>query len=37
MTQVFWVGVYPGIDATMLDYMVDTFHKLPKEHLVALS
>ena len=37
MTQVFWVGVYPGIDAAMLDYMIDTFHKLPKEHLVALS
>jgi CDP-6-deoxy-D-xylo-4-hexulose-3-dehydrase len=37
MTQVFWVGVYPGIDAPMLDYMIDTFHKLPKEHLVALS
>jgi len=37
MTQVFWVGVYPGIEANMLGYMVDTFHKLPKEHLVALS
>ena len=37
MTQVFWVGVYPGIDGSMLEYMIDTFHKLPKEHLVALS
>ncbi len=37
MTQVFWVGVYPGINPAMLEYMVDTFHKLPKEHLVAIS
>ncbi|MFL6451414.1 MAG: lipopolysaccharide biosynthesis protein RfbH [Bryobacteraceae bacterium] len=37
MTQVFWVGVYPGIHAAMLEYMVDTFHKLPKEHLAAVS
>ena len=36
MNQVFWVGVYPGITPPMLDYMIDTFHKLPKEHLVAL-
>jgi len=25
MNQVFWVGVYPGIDQQRLDYMIDTF------------
>jgi CDP-6-deoxy-D-xylo-4-hexulose-3-dehydrase len=36
MNQVFWVGVYPGINSEMLDYMLDTFHKLPVQQLVAL-
>jgi CDP-6-deoxy-D-xylo-4-hexulose-3-dehydrase len=36
MNQVFWVGVYPGITAPMLDYMIDLFHRLPVAHLVAL-
>ncbi len=27
MNQVFWIGVYPGITAEMLDYIVDTFHQ----------
>ncbi len=36
MNQVFWVGVYPGIDADMLGYMLDVFHKLPVEQLVAI-
>jgi CDP-4-dehydro-6-deoxyglucose reductase, E1 len=25
MNNVFWVGVYPGISGTMLDYMIDVF------------
>ncbi len=36
MNQVFWVGVYPGITSAMLGYMLDVFHKLPVEQLVAL-
>jgi CDP-4-dehydro-6-deoxyglucose reductase, E1 len=36
MNQVFWVGVYPGISAEMLAYMVDMFHKLPVEQLVVI-
>ena len=36
MNQVFWIGVYPGITAEMLDYMVDVFHQMPVAHLVAL-
>ena len=36
MNQVFWVGVYPGINGEMLDYMLDAFHKLPVQQLVAL-
>lgn len=27
MTQVFWVGVYPGISDAMVDYMVEVFHE----------
>ncbi len=27
MNQVFWVGVYPGIQPEMLSYMVDVFHQ----------
>jgi len=27
MNQVFWVGVYPGLSLTMLEYMIDTFHQ----------
>ena len=37
MNQVFWVGVYPGLSSEMLDYVIDTFHKMPKEHLLALA
>jgi CDP-4-dehydro-6-deoxyglucose reductase, E1 len=28
MNQVFWIGVYPGLDAARLDYVIDTFHEL---------
>ncbi len=30
MNNVFWVGLYPGITQAMLDYMVETFHQIPK-------
>lgn len=36
MNQVFWIGVYPGITPEMLEYVIDSFHKLPVENLVAL-
>jgi len=36
MNQVFWVGVYPGIDSEMLAYMLDIFHRMPAAQLVAL-
>ncbi len=36
MNQVFWVGVYPGISSEMLSYMLDVFHKLPVDQLVAI-
>ncbi len=26
MNQLFWIGVYPGLTAEMLDYVVETFH-----------
>ena len=31
MNQVFWVGVYPGLSGEMIDYILQTFHKLKTE------
>ncbi len=31
MDNVFWVGVYPGIDADARGYMLDVFHRAVKE------
>lgn len=28
MNNVFWVGVYPGLNSQMLDYMIEAFHQL---------
>jgi CDP-6-deoxy-D-xylo-4-hexulose-3-dehydrase len=28
MNNVFWIGVYPGLDAARLDYVIDVFHQL---------
>jgi CDP-6-deoxy-D-xylo-4-hexulose-3-dehydrase len=36
MNQLFWVGLYPGITAEMISYMVDTFHHLPVSHWKTL-
>lgn len=30
MNRVFWVGVYPGLTAEMLDYLIASFHKAVK-------
>jgi CDP-6-deoxy-D-xylo-4-hexulose-3-dehydrase len=30
MNQVFWVGVYPGLSAEMIDYILDVFHELAR-------
>ena len=30
MNQTFWIGVYPGISRTMLDYVLEVFHGIPK-------
>jgi CDP-4-dehydro-6-deoxyglucose reductase, E1 len=30
MNNVFWIGLYPGITQAMLDYMVETFHQIPR-------
>jgi hypothetical protein len=26
MNQVFWIGLYPGLDVPELAYVLDTFH-----------
>ncbi len=28
MNHVFWIGVYPGITAPMIDYVLETFHSM---------
>jgi CDP-6-deoxy-D-xylo-4-hexulose-3-dehydrase len=30
MNNVFWVGLYPGITQSMIDYMTETFHQIPR-------
>ena len=30
MNQVFWIGVYPGLTAETMDYVIATFHELPQ-------
>jgi CDP-6-deoxy-D-xylo-4-hexulose-3-dehydrase len=30
MNNVFWIGVYPGLDTARLDYVIDVFHRLVK-------
>ena len=30
MNQVFWIGVYPGITPAMLEYVLTSFHAIPK-------
>jgi CDP-6-deoxy-D-xylo-4-hexulose-3-dehydrase len=30
MNQVFWIGVYPGIQGQILDYMLETMKALPE-------
>lgn len=29
MNQAFWIGVYPGLSDGMLEYVIETFHRLP--------
>jgi CDP-4-dehydro-6-deoxyglucose reductase, E1 len=36
MNQVFWIGVFPGLSPTMLDYIIDVFHKMPVSQLATL-
>ena len=31
MNNVFWVGVFPGLSAPMLDYMIETFHVVVRQ------
>jgi CDP-6-deoxy-D-xylo-4-hexulose-3-dehydrase len=30
MNSVFWIGLYPGISQSMIDYVAETFHLIPK-------
>ena len=31
MNRTFWIGVYPGLTRPMIDYVLDVFHRIPKE------
>jgi CDP-6-deoxy-D-xylo-4-hexulose-3-dehydrase len=37
MNNVFWVGLYPGITQSMIDYMVETFHQIPRAASAGLG
>jgi CDP-6-deoxy-D-xylo-4-hexulose-3-dehydrase len=37
MNQVFWIGVFPGIGPEMLDYILETFHALPRLTRLAVG
>jgi hypothetical protein len=34
---VFWIGVFPGIGPEMLDYILETFHALPRLTRLAVG
>jgi CDP-6-deoxy-D-xylo-4-hexulose-3-dehydrase len=31
MNRAFWIGVYPGLSGPMIDYVLDVFHRIPRE------
>jgi len=31
MNRAFWIGVYHGLTSPMIDYVLDVFHRIPKE------
>jgi CDP-6-deoxy-D-xylo-4-hexulose-3-dehydrase len=34
MNRVFWIGVYPGLNQPMLDYISDTMKQLYERHKI---
>jgi len=37
MNQVFWIGVYPGINGEMIDYVLDTFKTLASSSALKVN
>jgi CDP-6-deoxy-D-xylo-4-hexulose-3-dehydrase len=37
MNHVFWIGVYPGLLPAMLEYIIQTFHKISKSFACDVS
>ena len=37
MSQVFWIGVYPGLSHRMLEYTLECFHNIPRRLECAAS
>jgi CDP-6-deoxy-D-xylo-4-hexulose-3-dehydrase len=36
MDNVFWIGVYPGIDAGRRDYMIETLHRIAHDRALSI-
>jgi CDP-6-deoxy-D-xylo-4-hexulose-3-dehydrase len=36
MDNVFWIGVYPGIDAARRDYMMETLHRIAHQRVLSV-
>jgi CDP-6-deoxy-D-xylo-4-hexulose-3-dehydrase len=36
MNNVFWIGVYPGLTEDMIDYVIDSMHKVASDKLICL-
>jgi CDP-6-deoxy-D-xylo-4-hexulose-3-dehydrase len=37
MSQVFWIGVFPGLTAPMIDYVLEIFHRMPQALTAAAA
>ena len=37
MDNVFWIGVYPGIDAGRRDYMIETLHRIAHDRALSIA
>jgi CDP-4-dehydro-6-deoxyglucose reductase, E1 len=37
MNNVFWIGVYPGLTSSMIEYVIDSLHDIAKDKFAILS
>ena len=36
MERLFWIGVYPGLTQSMLDYVIETLHEMPQRQTLPV-